>query len=231
MNKEEYGKKIKIEIVELQKIQKILQIKTPSHSFLDGIIGITIASMTDLLAYLDGKNQYYSEFNEVFFTNRQIGLHKFFLLELHIATEEGLLEIIRENNFPVPKTKKEKALEIIDEMEEQNKQPIQNKLHKLIKLVPRNLTFNDYLNCVLNNIKLSEEYKEESRKYCDAFNVVRNKVSHSDTQLTPHEKETLIRGKFSAAIVNEVGLQMTFQWYKILFLDIIRFFDNLYARL
>jgi len=233
MNKEEYAKKIKKEIVLLQQYQKILRNKNPNHQFLEPLIGNTIASMVDLVIYLEGKNPYYVEFNEAFFNNRQAAMHRTFFSDFHVVTEDGLRKIIKKKNFRIVINKQALAFSIIEKIRKKisNHAKIKTELKRIVQLAGNHPTFNDYLNTVINSIKsLDQGYIKETRDYFDAVNVIRNKVSHSDMSLTEKEKETLIKGRFKNAVSSQGKLQMTFEGYKNLIRDIIQFFDTLYSK-
>jgi hypothetical protein len=49
--------------------------------------------------------------------------------------------------------------------------------------------------------------------------------------LTEKEKAKLKKAKFSSAVASNGIPQMTFEGYKLLLTDIVRFFDNLYSHL
>lgn len=227
--KNPFAEKLKISIVELKKLQEILSIKRPTYPFLNPVFGNVIASMVDLLAYLEGKNPYYTGFDEAFFGNRQAAMHRAFFTDLHVATEEGLREIIDRENFKVVIGRQKKAKNIVERIKKNLKdlKDIGKGLDGVLDLGGSFPTFNDYLNTVLENIPLKKEYKIACRVYFDALNIIRNKVSHSDMTLSEEEKEKLIRGKFQKAISPEGQLQMTFEGYEPLLVDIVRFFDTL----
>ena len=229
--KNPFIEKLKISIVDLQKLQKVLLIKNPVYLFLNPVFGNVIASMVDLLAYFERKNPYYTDFDETFFNNRQAGMHRAFFTDLHVTTEEGLREIIDKNNFRVVISKQKLAEKIVKNIKQslKNTKNIDKELEKINDLGGNFTTFNDYLNAVLKNIPLDKQYKLACRVYFDALNIIRNKVSHSDMSLSEKEKEKLIKAKFKNAISPKGELQMTFEGYKLLLIDIIKFFDTLNA--
>ncbi len=227
--KNPFAEKLKISIVKLKKLQEILSIKKPTYPFLNPVFGNVIASMVDLLAYLEGKNSYYTGFDEAFFGNRQAAMHRAFFTDLHVATEEGLREIIGRENFQVVVGRQKKAKNLVERIKKNLKDTkyISKELDGVLDLGGGFPTFNDYLNTVLENMSLKKEYKAACRVYFDALNIIRNKVSHSDMTLSEEEKEKLIKGKFQKAISPEGQLQMTFEGYESLLVDIVRFFDTL----
>ncbi len=227
--KNPFIEKLKISIVDLQKLQKVLLIKNPTYLFLNPVFGNVIASMVDLLAYFERKNPYYTDFDETFFNNRQAAMHRAFFTDLHVATEEGLRSIIDKNNFKVVINKQKLAEKIVKNIKQSlmNTKNIDKELEKINDLGGNFVTFNDYLNTVLENIPLDKQYKLACRAYFDALNIIRNKVSHSDMSLSEKEKDKLIKAKFKNAISPKGELQMTFEGYKLLLIDIIKFFDTL----
>lgn len=234
MNKKDYAQKLKREIVSLQQLQKILLSKNPSHDFLQPLIGNAIATMADLLCYLEEKHPYLPVFDEAFFHNREAAMHRVFFADFHVATEDGLRKIIRDQNFKVEVNRSIQAQSIVEKIKSTLKDYslVTSELKKIIKLGGNFPTFNDYLNTVLNNIAdLDAKYKVGCRAYFDAINIIRNKVSHSDMTLNEEEKTKLTNAKFKNAISAKGELQMTFEGYKLLVTDVIRFFDKLSSHL
>lgn len=225
------AEKLKRSIAELKKFQELFSIKKPTYPFLNPAFGNAIASMVDLLAYLERKSPYYTEFDEAFFGNRQASMHRAFFSDLHVATEEGLREIIKNQNFKLVISKQKLVDGIVGKIKRtiKNTKDIEKELEKITSLGGKFPTFNDYLNTVLENVSLKNEYKVACRAYFDALNIIRNKVSHSDMTLSEEEKEKLIKGKFKNAISEQGELQMTFEGYKLLLTDIVKFFDTLNA--
>ncbi len=232
IQKEDVIKKLKKSIAELQIIQEILLRKKPSHSFLMTVIGNAVSSMVELLIYLENKNPYYKEFKEEFYNNRQASMHRTFFGDLHVAIEEGLRKIILENGLEITNNKYEQAKNIVKKITIKlvKIEIISQELKEIVELVSNRPTFNDYLNAVLNSKKtLSNTYKKECRTYFDGLNIIRNKVSHSDMSLTEEEINKLKKAKLGNAVSKDNLLQMTFEGYKLLIGDVIRFFDRLYA--
>jgi hypothetical protein len=161
-------------------------------------------------------------------------MNRAFFSDLHIGVEEGLKEVISNQGFIVIVSKHELAKSILQNIEKKLEDTtlISGELNKILRLGGKFATFNDYLNTVLNNIKsLDKNYQSNARAYFDALSIIRNKISHSDTALSESEKKKLKRGKFNNAISTDGSLQMTFEGYKFLLTDIVRFFDNLYSHL
>ena len=234
MDKKNYALKLKQEIVNLQNLQKILRVKNPSHDFLEPLIGNAIAFMVDLLCYLEKKNPYYTEFNEPFFHNREAAMHRMFFSDMHVTTEDGLRRIVKEKSLKVLVNKVEQAQSIVQniKVKDVNYFTITSEIEEILLLVSSYPTFNDYLNTVLGNVKgVSSKYKRSCRVYFDAVSIIRNKVSHSDMTLSEEEKRKLITAKYKNAISEKGELQMTFEGYKLLISDLIRFFDTIYANL
>ncbi len=232
--KENHIKKLKESIVNLQGIEKILVKKNPNHSFLYSVIGNAGSGMIELLLYLEGKNPYYNQFDDKFYNNRQATMHRVFFGDLHVAVEEGLRKIITEQKLTIITSKVLMANNIVNKISSKlsDMTAIKHELTEIKKLASNHPTFNDYLNTVLNHIKrLSNKYKKASRVYFDGLSIIRNKVSHSDMSLTDIEKQKLKNAKLGNAISKDGLLQMTFEGYKFLVGDVIRFFDTLYANL
>jgi hypothetical protein len=234
MNKIKYSAEIKKEIVALQKLQQILRVKNPSHDFLEPLIGNVIGSLTDLLCYLEGKNPYYISFDESFFHNRQVAMHRTFFSDMHVTTEDGLRKIIREKNLEVPVNKIKNVQSIVNNIKTKvaDSHIITNELKKILRLASNYPSFNDHLDAVFHSIRgIDKRYKHSCRAYFDAVNIIRNKVSHSDMTLSKEEKEKLVVAKFKNAISNNGRLQMTFKGYESLISDLIKFFDTICAKL
>ena len=235
MQKEEWIKKIKEGILELQEIQKILINKNPTYPFLYPTIENAIYAMANLLTYIEEKNPYFTQFNEGYFMNRQIAMHKTFITDLHIGIEDGLRKIIKENKYSVSVTRAEQAEGIIEAIKKKipDASKIGAELQSIRNLGGKHATFNDYLNVVLKNIiSLTDTYRNSCRMYFDGISILRNKVSHSDIAFSESEVNKLKNAKLGNAVTSDgKGMVFTFEGYKFLVADIIRFFDNLYARL
>ncbi len=222
------------EIVELQKIQQILLFKNPKHPFLYPLVENAIYALTNLLAYVDAKNHYFRLYNRFYFYNRQATMHKSFFSDLHINAEDGLKEIIKSNNFVVKISNKKHVESIVEKIEHKisNSSKIKVELKEIIGLSTNIPSFNDHLHTVLKNIPgLSKEYIAGCRAYFDGISIIRNKVSHPKTPFTQLEKAKLTKAKLGRVISTKGTFQMTFEGYKLLIQDILRFFDNLHAHL
>lgn len=235
MNKDGWIDKLKKEIVELQKIQHILLVKNPTYPFLYPVVENAIYSLANLLSFIEQKNPYFTAFSEDYFHNRQIAMHKAFFSDLHICIEEGLKKIATEKRFLVETHKQKQFCNIVEEIREKVKDAskIEIELQKIIALAPLQHSFNDYLNSVLEHIpSLSKEFIRESRNYFDGISICRNKISHPFNHFTDSERQRLKTAKLGAIIAPDgYGMQMTFEGYKNLIIDIIHFFDTLHAYL
>lgn len=230
MNTDLFINKLRSEIQQLRSIQTILSAKNPSHGFLDPTINNAIASMVELRVYLEGKNPYYKRVSEEFFKYRQVAMHRSFFSDLHIGVEEGLKEIIETKKFKIVLNRRERILGIVNRITQKvpNVSVISKELKEIMELGGDYPTFNDFLNGVLNNIgALSESYKKECRIYFDGISIIRNKVSHSEFKLSEQEKVKLKRAKLGKVIASDGNLQMTFEGYKLLINDAVRFFDTI----
>ncbi len=235
IQKDTWIKKLQQELVELQQFQNILPNKKPIYKFLYPTVENAMYNMANILGYLEGVNPHLIKFDEGYFRNRHIAMHKTFFNDLHTGTEEGLRAIIKEQGFVIKISRSELAEGIVDSIKAKIKDTvvIDNQFKKIISLGGRYATFNDYLNVVLNNIKgLDETYKSDCRKFFDGFNIIRNKVSHSEMQLSDSESKKMRDAKLGNALTPDGrNIQMTFEGYKLLVGDIVSFFDYLYARL
>lgn len=225
MDKKWYSDKIYKEIHRLKKFEKIITIKKPSYWFFEPAIGNSAASLADLLCYLEEKNPYYIGFNEAFFNNRQRTVHRTFISDLHSNTEDGLREIIKNQDFQVEINRKNQAESIVEKLRDRLSS---SEIKKILDLGGENPTFNDHLHAVLRNTKnLDSSYKKQCIIYFDGINILRNKISHSDMTLTEEEKIKLGKAKLGNAIAKDGKLQFTFEGYLPLLIDHVKFFDNI----
>lgn len=235
MTKEEWIKKIKEEIVRIQKIQHILINKKPTYPFLYPTIENAIYAMANLLAYIEEKNPYFTQFDEGYFMNRQIAMHRSFFSDLHIGIENGLEETIKSKKFQVEISKEKKVNNLVKKIKEKltESSQIEKELKEITSFIPIYPSFNDNLNSVLKNINgLDEQYIKDCRTYFDGFNIIRNKVDHPFHKFTDSEKERLKSAKLSKVVAdNGTDFVMTFEGYQFLIEDVIRFFDNINAHL
>lgn len=222
-----------IEINELQSLQKILNLKNPSLPFLAPCLENAVYALTCSLAYVDKKNILLPKFRVKYFKNRQITMHRTFLRDLHSNTEDGLRRIIKSQKFKVENSSKNRIEGIIVRIK--TKAGVVNlsaEIEDLQKISGNRYSFPDYLDCILKNVSgLKNQYRKDARFYFEALSIVRNKVSHSDMTLTNNEHEKLRVAKLGRMINSRKQLQMTFEGYRLLLGDVIRFFDNLYANL
>lgn len=234
VQKEYNIKKLREQIVVLGKIHKVITNKKPSLVFLSPTIGNASAMMIELVIYLEGSNPYYSSFDQDFYNNRQAAMHRGFFSDLHIDIEAGLNQIIIDNNFTICISKRDSVEKIIKNITEKVKdiEDLSTEIGNIKRLAGNHPSFNDYLNTVLNSIqKIDKAYKVECRSYFDGLSILRNKVSHSEMLLSEQEKEKLIKAKLGKSIGSDGKLQMTFEGYQYLIIDIIHFFDKLHASL
>ena len=223
-----YIEKLTAEIVNLKKLQIILRKKDPPHEQLNPALGNALIGMVNSLLYISGKHEGLPGFNESFFYNLQATMHITFFSDLHIGTEECLIAILRKQKIE-PELNRRKQVESIIQaliIKVGDAASIEREVSDIRNLVSKNPTFNDHLNTVLENCNgLSDTYKRDSRKYFNALNVIRNKVSHPQTALTDSEKNTLREGAFSNAIGVDGKLQMTFERYFTVLMNVVRFLD------
>lgn len=231
MKKEIILQKLKEEIGNLKKIQDQLLVNGSLYNFFHPLLNITVATMADLLCYLEGKQPYLNLFNEDFFNNRLAVMHRAFFADLHITIEEGLGRIIKYRNFKIEVSKYKQAASIIENIKLKliDYSFINREFRDIMRLGGNHPTFNDYLNTVLKNVEeLDKQYKKSCRLNFDAISIIRNKVSHSDMSLAEEEKRKLIAAKYGPIISPKGELQMTFVWYKYPLIDSIKFFNKLY---
>lgn len=226
-----HREKLNQAVKELSDLQKILMLKKPSYDFLDPVINNAITSIVDLIVYLEGRNPYFKTVNLLFSNNRQTCMHRTFFSDLLISSEEGLMKIIKDEGIDVVVSKRKLAESIVTGIQKKlsDTSNIEKELKKIIRLGGSFMTFNDHLNAVLGHTKLSVAYKQSCRAYFDALSIIRNKVSHSNMDLSELEKLKLKKGKFTNAISKDGTLQMTYEGYAPLLKDVVRFFDTINA--
>lgn len=234
MNKSQWSQKLKEEIVELQRLQKALLIKNPTYPFLYPTIENAIYAMTNLLAFIEEKNPYFTAFREEYFYNRNIAMHKSFIADLHIGTETGLIEMNKKHEFPILNSSRNRVNSIVERLKKRIKDTsvIKRELEDILNLAGKYPIFNDQLDAVLVNIKsLKVEYVQVARLYFHGINILRNNISHPPRIFTKSEIERLNKARFGNALDKKGNLRMTFEGYKLLIKDIINFFDTLHANL
>jgi hypothetical protein len=234
MEKADWSKKLKEEIKSVRELQKILRLKNPSHPFLEPLLGNAIGSMIDLLAYVDGKNPFYGEFDEAYFKNRQVTMHRTFISDFHIQTEEGLKEIIKGKGFKVSNSSQKHVESIVNKIIEKlgDVSKIQKELREIASLGAKHPSFNDHLESVFTNVSgIKEEYKVAARIYFHGISILRNNVSHPIRIFSDEERKKLTNAKLGKAVDDKGYFVMTFEGYKFLINDIISFFDNVYSNL
>jgi hypothetical protein len=224
--------KLKSEISELQKLTWIIEKKNPVYPELLTAINISTIMMATTCLYLDGKHSYLIPANEDAFQDLQVVMHKVFLNEIQISIESELREIIKKKHFLVVSTKN-KVETIVREISQKLPDAVifKKEINKILKLGSNHITFNDYLDAVLNNIPgLKSEFKVASRKFFkDGLSILRNKVDHSDQHFTEDEKQRLIDAGFKKAI-GAAGLpQMSFETYHLILNQCVKFFDTIYS--
>lgn len=234
MDREHWIKKLKTEIVEIDKWRNAMAQKDPIYRSLYPFVENALYDMANLLLYIEDKNPYIAQFHEPYCLNRSNTMHRSFLREMHTNIEDGLRKIAEDKGITVKVTRQEQAQSIVEKIAGKvpDRSVIERDLQKVVKFAGNFPTFNDYLNAVIEALPLTDDYRKQIRAYFDALSIIRNKLSHSDMRLSEAEKQKLIEGKFRNAIASDgVSLQMTFEGYKFLIRDAVNFFDQLYSHL
>ncbi|MBI2465156.1 hypothetical protein HYV64_03375 [Candidatus Shapirobacteria bacterium] len=229
-----YNLKLKSEISDLQKLSWVIEKKNPVYPELLTAINISTIMMATTCLYLDGKHSYLIPANEDVFQDLQVVMHKVFLNEIQISVECELREIIKKKHFPVINTKN-KAEIVVGEISQKLPDAVifKKEINKILKLGANHITFNDYLDTVLNNTPgLKSKFKTDSRNFFkDGLSILRNKADHSDQHFTEDEKQRLISAGFRKAI-RATGLpQMSFESYRLIITQCVMFFDTIYFHL
>jgi len=225
-------KKLKSQIYKLRRLQVILEVKHPHIDFLDPTINNAIISLINICVYLERKSPYYNHFSESLYNHMNTAMNRHFFTDLLVDIEEGLIEIIKKGSILVIINKQKQANKIAKTIKDkvQNISDISKELKDIIKLGGNTPSFNDHLNSVLNHFfAKNTKYIKSCRCYFDALSIIRNRVSHPDRKLTENERQKLITGHFKNAISEDCLLQMTFEGYESIFLDIVKFFDKIYS--
>jgi hypothetical protein len=237
MDKPKTKRKLETELLKLSALLKAIKEHGQEFTFLMPAIGNAVESSTDILTYLYSKNVYYPTFKMGSFNNRLRKMHRNFLTDLHQNTETGLIRIIKKQKIKVKVNKKEALKSLIAKIKRQllysrKLKTINPELEKILKLTAPKPSFNDNLNAVLENISgISDIEKQQSRNYFDAINILRNKVSHPNSNLTRREKDKLIQAKLGRAISKNGKLIWMFEFYEPILADIIKFFKRIFIKI
>jgi len=234
MDKNSWVVKLKQDIIELNQLREILVTKNPTYPFLYQTIEDALYSMACLLAYIEEKNPYLLGFREDYFLNRNVQMHTCFIADLHKNTETGLIELITNQKFHCINSLESRVNSIITRLQEKVKDnlSIASELSDIRKFAIKQPSFSDRLECIFKNINgLNRDYVGGARIYFNGISKMRNSVSHPNRIFTEHEIAVLKRAKLGKAVNKDGNLCMTFEGYRYLLLDVINFFDTLYANL
>jgi len=221
------------EIGEMKKNYNILAIKKPTYPEIQNQLQNTAVLMTIVKNYLEGNIKGLLLKNSRVFETINIDFHKIAFTEIQIATEIELRKIIKENKYEILE-RENKISKIVSKLKTINNS---NTVIKFVKKiaednVPKHPFFGDYLNTVLKNTpNLSKVFISKSKSFFDGISIIRNKLSHSKIELTDNEKERLIKSGFGKAISQEGGLSFRFDYYSILYPQVIKFLDQIYLNL
>lgn len=232
MDRSEWAKKLKQGIIDLQRIQHIMVVKNPTYPFLYPVVENSIYTLANLLGFVEQNNPYFTTFREDYFFNRNIAMHKSFFSDLHIGVETGLREIANTRSFNIENSRQVRVNSLVERIKAKINDftKIEGELKEILGLGSPHYSFNDYLNSVLKNIpSLGVEYIKSCRLYFDGINIARNKMSHSDMTLSESEKNKLLNAKLGKLVGSDGNFQVSFEFYKPVIEDIIRFFDMLYS--
>jgi hypothetical protein len=157
-------------------------------------------------------------------------VHRSFLSSIHLATEASLKHFCEERNIMVSSKIDQNLSEALDKIQRASeKNPEISKPLKTIRTlsIQRHPCFDDYLETALKISSLTTDKKTEWRKFFLALSTARNKVSHSDSSLSEHNKHILAEGKLEALISATGGLQFNPTQYKPIVELTLNFFDQL----
>ncbi|MDX1949767.1 MAG: hypothetical protein SFT90_04625 [Rickettsiales bacterium] len=166
------------------------------------------------------RNIVYEDFNN-WLSVIQI-IHRTFFNIIHSCLEVSLKEYLLEKNIAPESSLIEKYQKIINEAtfkENRQKKKISNYFKR------KKPTLEDYINSTLLYSNISDERKTLWRKFFKAFNIIRNKGSHSDATLSGEEVKILQDGGFSA-LVKEGTLQINCLYYSQTANFILDFLDE-----
>ncbi len=228
--KEVYKNKLNSSIINLQVLRGTILAKKPPYPFLTPTINNAVATMADLLLYLEEKHPYHQGFNEKFFNDRQVTMHGTFFNQILIDTEVGIREVLDSKDIEIQNSIQRRSKKIVDRIKEKqvNTSKIDKELSEIIKLGPTKPSFIDVLDTVLLHLhSIDENYKKFSKIYFKALGILRNKQHHVYIKPTEAERKILIQGKFGNALTKEGDLQMTFEGYLPIVKDVIQFFDKI----
>jgi hypothetical protein len=235
INKDIWVNQLKLEIASLQNLQKVLAFKNPTDPFLLPVIENATYTMVNALLYLEGNNKYLSSFDERYFHDRQVDMHRSFISSLHISIEEGLKIIISRENISPPKiSSKERMISIVRRIENKcsNCPDLASETIDLVKVGMPYPSFMDHLVAVLENLpKLDDQTKQAVITYFNGLSDLRNNVSHPSRSFTQSEIEGLKKAELGSTISKDGTMQMTFEHYKLFIYDAVRFFDIVNASL
>lgn len=149
-------------------------------------------------------------------------VHRSFYSSIIIAVEKGLVDFCHNEGIVPSSHRLKKAEKIIERAE------LKPGLAKQVKdLAGSRPSFNDYLREVLKARALTKERRMVWNYFFEALNVVRNKVSHSDVNLSQEDIRKLQRGGFSALVGADKKLQVNTRNYKQIIDFVLQFYKEL----
>jgi hypothetical protein len=146
-------------------------------------------------------------------------VHRSFYNTVIIAVEQGLSDICKKEGL-APTSRRAEEAEIIIKRAELERE-LEDKIRQL---AGSRLNFSDYLNTVLKEKVSDTKRRKIWNNFFDALGIVRNKVSHSDTSLTPNEIDRLVKGGFSTLVSKTKELQVNTRNYKQIVDFILQFY-------
>jgi hypothetical protein len=149
-------------------------------------------------------------------------VHRNFFTNLLAHTEQGVKEFCQQHSLSVS-DKRERFLKQINKTFGESPRS-DRQLKKLVSFVDASPEFSDYITAATSI--LGQERKSYWRRKFDALNVLRNKSSHSNSELTATQISKLIHGGFGAQVGGE-GILMNTRLYQPLILEIVDFFKEL----
>lgn len=197
------------------------------HQYIGTVVDNTVSLLTAPANSLD-KGQRYLEFSDPHnWLSLMQAVHRSFFSSIQMATEKGLAEYCHTRGVVVESRNKEAVIKHLAELAKLvgNEHTALKKLNALIG--KGNPSFDDYLNSALNVSSLTNNQKTHWRRFFRALSIIRNKVSHSDTELSCAERNSLRDEGFGTYLSPSGKLQANPRMYPQLATSVLDFFDLL----
>jgi hypothetical protein len=202
------------------------------HQYIGTIIDNTIGLLTAPASILNSPVPRIAFSEDHNWLSLMLAVHRSFFSSIQIGLEKALCELCTTNGVKVVSKFQRTAEKAFSELvphiaETEDAARATKNLRKIFRV--GHPGFDDYLNAALDTSSLSAKDKKEWRKYFRAISILRNKTSHSDTELSDAEKTAFHDAGFGDYLSESGTLRLNSRRYCQVAVRVLNFLDAVTA--